>query len=325
MDRKDDYISIVDIRDAERSIRGFVTRSPLVFSPHFSEKSGLNVYLKPEIFQPTRVFKLRGVVNKLRSLTNAERVATASSGNHGLSLAYASKIFHKHAKIFVPEWANPDKIKSITSFGAEVVVGGDSYEAAQSEAKNYCKEQNIEFIHPFEDRYVIAGQGTIGLEIYQDMPEIDTVIVPVGGGGLISGISTALKSLNGNIRIVGVQGENNPTTVNAYYGRSQSGTPRKSIADGLITKTASSVTLDIIRKNVDGMATVSEDEIERSLLSLLVNEHFLVEPSGAASLASLLSKRSILQSSKNVAVVLSGGNVNISYLKGLLQKEVELA
>ena len=321
-DSRGNFVTIEDIEEAAENIGGYVTRSPLIFSPYFSDKTGKEVYLKTEIFQPTRVFKLRGIVNKLQSLRDAEMVVTASSGNHGLSLAYASKIFRKKARIFVPEWANPDKVKAITSFGAEVTVGGDSYEAANAQAVKYSTEVGAEFIHPFEDPYVIAGQGTIGLEIFEDKPEIDTVVVPVGGGGLISGISTALKSLNPGIRVVGVQSENNPTSVNAYYGKEINVEIRKSIADGLITKMASRVTMEIIKRNVDSMVTVKEEEIEKSLIYLLKNDHFLVEPSGAAPLASLLNGSSIDSRSNKVAVILSGGNINIGYLKKLLQMEI---
>ncbi|MFG1446360.1 MAG: threonine/serine dehydratase [Thermoplasmatales archaeon] len=321
-DSRGNFVTVEDIEEAAENIKGYVTRSPLIFSPYFSDKTGREVYLKAEIFQPTRVFKLRGVVNKLQSLRSAERVVTASSGNHGLSLAYASKIFRKKARIFVPEWANPDKVNAITSFGAEVAVGGDSYEAAHAKAVKYSNEVGAEFIHPFEDPYVIAGQGTIGLEIFQDKQEIDTVVVPVGGGGLISGISTALKSLNPGVRVIGVQSENNPTSVNAYYGKEISAEIRKSIADGLITKMASKITMEIIKRNVDRMVAVKEEEIENSLISLLINDHFLVEPSGAAPLASLLNGSSIDSKTKRVAVILSGGNINIGYLKKLLQKEL---
>lgn len=320
VDSRENFVTIGDIKLAAENIRGYVTRSPLIFSPYFSNETGKEVYLKAESFQPTRVFKLRGVVNKLRSLHNAEKVVTASSGNHGLSLAYASKIFGKKARIFVPEWANPDKVKAIATFGAEVVIGGDSYEAANAQAVNYSREEGAEFIHPFEDPYVIAGQGTIGLEIFEDKPDIDTVVVPVGGGGLISGISTALKSLNPDIRVVGVQSENNPTSVDAYYGKEINAEIRKSIADGLITKMASKVTMEMIKRNVHRMVTVKEEEIEKSLLSLLMNDHFLVEPSGAAPLASLINGSSIDSRSNRVAVILSGGNINIGYLRNLLQR-----
>ncbi len=321
MKSRDDFVSIDQIREAAKAINGYVAYCPLAFSPYFSNQTGKNIFFKTENFQPTKVFKLRGAINKVRSLKNAKSVVAASSGNHGLSVAYASRIFGKRAKIFVPEWANPDKIKSIISYGAEVVIGGDSYEAAYSEAIKYSKSENSDFVHPFEDPYVIAGQGTIGLEIYNNMPEIDTVIVPVGGGGLISGISIALKSLSRSVRVIGVQSENNPAMVDAYHGRNTERAIKESIADGMITKMASSTTLGIIKKNVDDMVTVTEDEIEKSLLSLLINEHILVEPSGAASAAFLLHENAVLESSKNVAAVLSGGNINIRYLKGLLQRE----
>ena len=217
MKSRDDFVSIDQIREAAKAISGYVAYCPLAFSPYFSNQTGKNIFFKTENFQPTKVFKLRGAINKVKSLKNAKSVVAASSGNHGLSVAYASRIFGKRAKIFVPEWANPDKVKSIVSYGAEVVIGGDSYEAAYSEAIEYSKSENSEFVHPFEDPYVIAGQGTIGLEIYNNMPEIDTVIVPVGGGGLISGISLALKSLSISARVIGVQSENNPAMVDAYH------------------------------------------------------------------------------------------------------------
>lgn len=316
-----EFVTLEDIRDAESRIRRYVTYCPPVYSPFLSNESGKSVYLKMENLQPTKVFKLRGATNKISRLNNVEKIVTASSGNHGLSVAYASRIFNKKATIFVPEWANPDKIKMITSLGAEVNVGGDSYEAANSAALAHSENEGSVFIHPFEDPLVIAGQGTIGLEISRDLPNVDTVIVPVGGGGLISGISLALKWNVAGVKVVGVQGENNPTMVQSFYGDGPKEVPLKSsIADGLITKTTSDITLGIIKENVDRMVTVSENELRDAVKLLLVNEHTLVEPSGAASTAALLSGKAETEGSENVVVVLSGGNISIELLKELLRE-----
>src|SRR5579884_2060008 len=295
-------ISLVDIFCARKRIRDISSHTPLVYSPQLSKHINAEVFLKLENFQPIKVFKIRGAANKLSKLPVNSHVVTASSGNHGFAVSYVSKLLNHRATVCVPENANPDKINNIRMFEAEMVTVGTSYEDA------------------YEDPDVIAGQGTIGLEILEDLPDVDDVIVPVGGGGLISGISSAIKSIKKQTRIIGVQTSNAPTMAHAFRtGELCPPTITKTIADGLVTRRASPITLKIIKRNVDEMMIVEDEQIEKSILLLINNDHVLVEPSGAVPVAAILDNAKFFKGRK-VVLVLSGGNISIQYLKDLLSR-----
>jgi threonine dehydratase len=313
-------ISLVDIFCARKRIRDISSHTPLVYSPQLSKHINAEVFLKLENFQPIKVFKIRGAANKLSKLPVNSHVVTASSGNHGFAVSYVSKLLNHRATVCVPENANPDKINNIRMFEAEMVTVGTSYEDAYAEARRIERETSAIFVHAYEDPDVIAGQGTIGLEILEDLPDVDDVIVPVGGGGLISGISSAIKSIKMQTRIIGVQTSNAPTMAHAFRtGELCPPTIAKTIADGLVTRRASPITLKIIKRNVDEMMIVEDEQIEKSILLLINNDHVLVEPSGAVPVAAILDNAKFFKGRK-VVLVLSGGNISIQYLKDLLSR-----
>lgn len=269
------------------------------------------------------VFKIRGAVNKICSLSPAELergLVTASSGNHGLAVAYAAKIYGAKAVVVVPENAVKEKVEAIESYGADIVKYGKDYDEAYSKALEIQKEAGTTFVHPFEDPFVVAGQGTVGLELLEDVPDLNAIIVPVGGGGLISGISIAAKTLNPKLRIVGVQSEGAPAVYRSWRaGKIVEVDSVNTVADGLAARKPLNLTFGIIKRYVDTVLLVSEEEIGEAVLALLHNAHILAEPSGAASLAALLFKYHPKPEEK-VAVIISGANISIDYLASLLKQ-----
>ncbi len=316
-------MSFQKILEASKKIRNFVTRTPTYHSVVFSQRTGAEVYLKLECFQPVGVFKIRGAVNKIRSLSQSELkrgLVTSSSGNHGLSVAYAAKIYGAKAVVVVPENAVKEKVEAIESYGAEVVKYGKDYDEAYSKALEIQKETGTTFVHPFSDPFVIAGQGTVGLEVLEDVPDLNTIIVPVGGGGLISGISIAAKTLNPNIRIIGVQPEGSPAVYLSWKaGKIVEVDSVNTVADGLAARKPLDLTFRIVREYVDDILLITEQEIGKAVLALLHEAHILAEPSGAASSAALLFKYHPKLKEK-VAVIVSGANISMDYLASLLKQ-----
>ena len=320
---KEDVVGFQAILEASRKIRTFVARTPTYRSVAFSQRTDAEVYLKLECFQPVGVFKIRGAVNRICSLSESELkkgLVTASSGNHGLAVAYAANIYGAKAIVVVPENAVKEKIKAIESYGAEVVKHGKDYDEAYSMALKIQKEAGTTFVHPFDDPFVIAGQGTVGLELLEDVPDLNTIIVPIGGGDLISGISIAAKTLNPNTRIVGVQ----PEGAQAIYlswkaGKIVEVDSVNTVADGLAARKPLDLSFRIIKRYVDDILLVTEREIGQAVLALLHEAHILAEPSGAASVAALLFKYRPKPEEK-VAVIVSGANVSTDYLASLLRQ-----
>jgi threonine dehydratase len=320
---KEEVVSFRSILEARRKIRNFVTKTPTYLSNVFSKRTGAEVYLKLECFQPVGVFKIRGAVNKICGLSPAELergLVTASSGNHGLAVAYAAKIYGAKAVVVVPENAVKEKVEAIESYGADIVKYGKDYDEAHSKALEIQKEAEATFVHPFEDPFIVAGQGTVGLELLEDIPDLNAIIVPVGGGGLISGISIAAKTLNPKLRIVGVQSEGAPAVYRSWRaGKIVEVDSVNTVADGLAARKPLDLTFGIIKRYVDTVLLVSEEEIGKAVLALLHNAHILAEPSGAASLAALLFKYHPKPEEK-VAVIISGANISIDYLASLLKQ-----
>jgi threonine dehydratase len=313
-------ITIDDVYEAQSRIKGIAARTPLQSSLSYSMKTNAEVSLKLECYQPIRVFKIRGAANKIKSLRNVTSLVAASGGNHGLAVSYIANKLGLGATVCVPSTANPDKMADIRKYGAELVNVGTSYEDAYAEAIKIRDRSGATLVHPFEDPLVVAGQGTIGLEMLEDLPDIETVLAPVGGGGLISGTALALKSLKSKIRVIGVQASNAPAMARAFKaGRPVPTSTKPTIADGLATKLASQVTLQVIQKYVDDIVLVEERMMKEAVISLLRNEHILSEPSGAAALAALLHVYHGSPGEK-IAVVISGGNISVDYLSSLLAK-----
>jgi threonine dehydratase len=320
---KGEVVSFRSILEARRKIRNLVTKTPTYLSNVFSQRTGAEVYLKLECFQPVGVFKIRGAVNKICSLSPSELergLVTASSGNHGLAVAYAAKIYGAKAVVVVPENAVKEKVEAIESYGAEIVKYGKDYDEAYSKALEIQKEAGTTFVHPFDDPFVIAGQGTVGLELLEDVPDLNAIIVPIGGGGLISGVSIATKTLNPQLRIVGVQSEGAPAVYRSWRaGKIVEVDSVNTVADGLAARKPLELTFGIIKRYVDAILLVSEEEIGEAVLALLHKAHILAEPSGAASLAALLFKYHPKPKEK-VAAIVSGANISIDYLASLLKQ-----
>jgi threonine dehydratase len=308
-----------DIYAAQRAIKGVACRTPLLHSRYISRETQSNVYLKLENFQPIRVFKIRGATNKIKNCPPGKTVVTASSGNHGFAVAYVCNLLRRSAIVYVPETANPDKVSAIKDCGAELRQVGRSYEEAYEEAVRFCSTSDAVMVHPYDDPMIMAGQGTVGLEILEDHPEVDTVVVPIGGGGLIGGTAFALKNLKESTRIVGVQSENAPSMSEAFrLGRPVRVDLKPTLADGMAVGLATDTMLQIVRKCVDEIVLVSDSDLENAILTLLKADHILAEPSGAASVAAILKGAG--GKSREMVAVVSGGNISIRYLSKLLQR-----
>lgn len=305
-----------EIELAADTVEGVACRTPLVESPPLSRITGHEVYLKLECCQPTKAFKIRGAFNKVSHLKEGKVVA-ASSGNHGIAVAYSARLLDKTCTIVVPEGAVKEKVKAIAGFGAEVVRAGRLSQEREAKAMKISHDTGAAFVHPFDDPRVISGQGTCGLEIQEQLEDIDSVLVPVGGGGLISGVSIALKAKS-RAKVFGVEPKNAPKLTSALRAREPvtvSTTP--SIADGLLPSALGVLPYEAVSRYVDGAFTVSEDEIFKATSTMINEAGFVAEPSGAASLAPLLSHSTEALGSR-VVVIVSGGNISREILARVL-------
>jgi len=307
-----------EIEAAAQRISGVASRTPLIESPALSRRFGRRVYLKLECFQPIRVFKIRGAYNKISQLS-AKKIVAASSGNHGIAVAYCSRLLGKQCTVVVPETAVKEKVDVIEEYGAGVVRFGKYHSDREAKAREIAGETSVTFVPPFNDPEIISGQGTCGLEITQQLEDFDSVIVPVGGGGLVSGISIAIKSLKPSARVFGVEPTGAPKMqASLSAGKIVMINEPKSIADGLIPASVGDLTLEACQKNVDGMFSVSDDEILSAMKLLIEEAHIFPEPSGSAPLAVLSKPENRSRLGDRVVLVVSGGNVSLSLLNRLL-------
>ncbi len=316
------------IREAREVLRGVVHRTPLSSSMTFSQMTGGEVYLKLENLQKTGAFKLRGAYYALwKRLQEAplSLCVTASSGNHGQGVAYAASVLGVKSKVVMPVHTPVYKVQAVKGYGAEVVLHGETYDDAYAKAKEIAEREGAFFVHPFDDERVIAGQGTIGLEIAEDLPVVDIVVVPVGGGGLISGIAVALKAVCGkHVKVIGVQPKGAPALYESYRKGSLVTVERpQTIADGVIVKRPGRLTFKLIQEFVDDMVVVDDREIARAMFLLLERAKLVAEPAGALSVAALLSGAVNVKGKKVVAVV-SGGNVDMSLLSRIIERSLYL-
>lgn len=317
-------ISLADIRNAAAAVRGRVIRTPLVYSPTFSRLTGCEVYLKLENLQETGSFKIRGATYKLlEGLDPANRengVVAASAGNHAQGVALAATRAGVRSTILMPEWASISKQEATRGYGGEVILEGKSVADAITVAREMAKSGKT-FIHPYDDPMIIAGQGTIALEILEDQPDTDVVIVPVGGGGLISGIACGVKELRPGIRVVGVQAETCPSALQAIQsGERIPVEAARSIADGITVKQIGEIPFEIIRSRVDEIVLVSEDRIAEAVLMLLESKKTLAEGAGAVSAAAVLSGAVALPRGGKAVLVISGGNMDSPILDRVIRK-----
>jgi len=306
-----------EIEAAAERIAGVASRTPLVQSPALSRLTGHEVYLKLECFQPIRVFKIRGAYNKI-SLLSQSSVVAASSGNHGIAVAYSSRLLSKKCTVVVPETAVKEKVDTIAEYGAQVVKAGRYSNEREAKARSIADATGAAFVHPFNDPDVIAGQGTCGLEIAHQLDDIDAVLVPVGGGGLISGISIALKAMRPRTRVYGVEPQGAPKLTEALKVKGVVTVPSPaSIADGLIPSALGNITYEVCSRNVDGSFLVSEEDILSATKTMIREARIFAEPSGATPLAPLLSSSSRAIGNR-VVLVVSGGNISHELLVKML-------
>lgn len=316
-------VSFREVQAARERIRGFIYCSPAPCSPALSQMTGQQVYLKLDNLQRTGAFKERGALNKILTLTQEEKkrgVIAASAGNHAQAVAFHATQRGIRARIVMPLMTPLVKVSSTTGFGAEVVLHGSNYDEAYAEAVRLAQAEGITFLHPFDDPEVIAGQGTIGLELLEQVPDLEAVVVPIGGGGLISGVACAIKESNPRIRVVGVQTERLPSMLRATEAGKPVTVPAEAtIADGIAVRRAGEVTLPLVQRYVDEIVTVDEEEIAKAILVLLEREKTLAEGAGAVALASLLQKKTSLNGHRT-AVLVCGGNIDVSLLAKIIER-----
>jgi threonine dehydratase len=316
-------VTLDDIRAAEARLKGLIAATPCPYSETLSVLTGSRVFVKLENLQLTGSFKERGAANVLLGLTDPELrrgVVAASAGNHGLAVAFHAARLGISSVIVMPEWAPLTKVTAARRHGAEVVLHGDNYDAAYARAREIEAGRGLVFIHPFDDPRVIAGQGTIGLEICQQVPDLEAVLVPVGGGGLIGGVAVALKSLKPAARVFGVQSEEMPGMRAALEAGEPVTVPAAAtIADGIAVRRVGLHTLGLARRFVDGVVTVSEEEIANAILLLLEIEKTVAEGAGAVALAALVNKRVALEG-KTCVLVLGGGNIDVNLVARIIER-----
>ena len=317
-------LTLTDILAARERIAGSIYLSPCTHSEMLTRITGQDLFLKLENLQMTGSFKERGALNKIATLTpeqGARGVVAASAGNHAQGVAYHATQRGIRAVIVMPLTTPLVKVTATRGFGAEVVLHGANYDEACVEATRLCEAEGMTFIHPFDDPLVMAGQGTIGLEMLEQIEGLQAVVVPIGGGGLIGGIACAVKESKPSVRVIGVQTsrlpsmqravrEHHPTTLD----------PATTIADGIAVRRAGEVTFPVVDKYVDEIVTVDEDEIASSILTLLEREKTLAEGAGATALAAVLQQRTTLPKGMRTAVLVSGGNIDVTLLSRIIER-----
>jgi len=311
-----------EIESARNKIRRAILRTPMIYSDTFSRLTGKEVFLKLENLQKTGSFKIRGAYYKLSQFTPSMKsrgVVAASAGNHAQGVALASSILGIHSTLVMPEGVSLAKQLATQAYGGEIVLFGQNTEEALHYAKRLTEGGKF-FIHPFDDEQVIAGQGTMGLEILEEVPGVEAIIVPMGGGGLVSGIATIVKKRKPNVKVIGVQSSQVPS---AYYSlkrkRIVEVKAKPTLADGIAVQRVGEITFPLIQKGVDEIVTVEEDEIASAILMLMERKRIVAEGAGATPLAALLSKR-LKTRLKKIVLVISGGNIDFHLLDRIIEK-----
>ncbi len=317
-------VSLSDIQEVRQILQNIIVRTPTLADGRLSREIGANIYLKAECLQAGGSFKIRGAYNKISQLTDDEKkrgVVAASAGNHAQGVALAAQLYGIKATIVLPEYAPLTKINATKNYGAKVVLKGASFDEAMNYSYELAETQGLTHIHAFNDEKIIAGQGTIGVEIAEDVPQTSVIVVPIGGGGLISGIAIAAKELLPGVRIVGVQAENcSPVKESLEAGEVVQVSALETIADGIAVKTPGDITFPLIQKYVDEVVEVSEDEIARAIFACVQNNRLVVEGAGAAGLAALLAGKIKLSADDEATVVLCGGNIDANLLARILEQ-----
>lgn len=320
-------LTLQDILTANEKIKNLLKRTPVVECPTLKDLTGNTIFFKLENLQKTGSFKIRGALNKIANLSDEEKkagVIASSAGNHAQGVALGAAAKGIKATIVMPATAPLAKIAATRSYGAEVILEGTVYDDAYKKACEIQKQTGATFLHPFDDKYVIAGQGTIGLEILEDIPDIDIVLVPIGGGGIIAGIAKAIKSLKPNTKIIGIESANAASMNEALLKKEVYEISSKpTIADGIAVRKVGTETFKIAKEYVDEIITVTEDEIAKAILFLMEKSKVVAEGAGATPLAAILSNK-IKEKDKKICAVISGGNIDINLIERVLNKALLL-
>ncbi|MDC0199582.1 threonine ammonia-lyase [Candidatus Nitrosopelagicus sp.] len=313
------YDDVVKARQTQNEV---IRKTNLEFSETFSKICGANVYLKNEYEQKTGSFKIRGAYYKIKSLTDDEKskgVVAASAGNHSQGVAFASHIENIPCTIVMPKTASPAKVSATKGYGAKVVLEGTTYDESWAHAQKISADTNATIIHAFDDPYVIAGQGVIGLEIMEQLPNVDEIYVPIGGGGLVAGIITAVKEKNPNVKIIGVESSAYPAMKQSLENNSlETVIGNTTIADGISVKTPGKLTFEIVQEKIDKIVTVDDGDIINAMFLLMERSKAVVEPAGAVALAYILKHKP--ESGKIVVPILCGGNIDMYLLGQIVSK-----
>lgn len=315
-----DTITLEKFEDATEIVKNVILKTNLIYSDYLSEQTGNKIYLKPENMQLTGAYKIRGAYYKISTLSEEERakgLITASAGNHAQGVAYAAKLYGVPATIVMPTTTPLMKVNRTKSYGANVVLHGDVYDEACAKAYEIAEEKGLTFIHPFDDIDVATGQGTIAMEIFKELPTVDYILVPIGGGGLATGVSTLAKLLNPNIKVIGVEPKNASCMKSSIEaGKVVTLDSASTIADGTAVKTPGSKIFPYIQKNIDGIITIEDEELIVAFLDMVENHKMVVENSGLLTVAAL---RHLDFKGKKVVSILSGGNMDIITMSSILQ------
>src|SRR5678815_5310293 len=317
-------VKLADIEGAREILQGVINPTPIIFDEKLSAELKANIYLKAECLQRSGSFKIRGAYNTISRLSDEEKsrgVVTGSAGNHAQAVALAARLHGIKATIVLPEFAPLTKVMATRGHGAEAILKGSTFDEAVAYSRELAKEHGYTYVHAFDDERVIAGQGTIGIEIAEKLPDVNVIVVPIGGGGIISGIAIAAKTLLKDVRVIGVQAANvaavNPSLA---AGEPVEAQHQPSIADGIAVKRPGNLTLPIIRDFVDEVVEVSEEEIARGIFHCVQNAHLVVEGAGAAGVAALLARKVKLDENETACAVLCGGNIDGNLLNRVIEQ-----
>src|SRR2546426_949996 len=313
-------LKLSDFQEVRARIAQHIKHTPLLTSRQLSERTGFDVRLKAEMFQRVGSYKIRGPLNKFALMPEEQKrrgVVCSSAGNHAQGVALAAKIHGIRAVVCMAQNATPSKIAATKGYGAEVVLHGNIWDEANEKAKELVRTEGLTYVHPFDDEQLIAGQGTLGLEIVQDWPDVDAVVVPIGGGGLISGVSMAVKGHNPKIKVIGVESSDGPAMQESVAAGELKTIDCRTVIDGLRVRRVGETTFSVVQRFVDEIVALPDRDIFDAMLWVMERCKLVVEGAAAAPVAALLHGLVKLPASARVAVVLSGGNVNLSQLRGL--------
>ena len=313
-------LTLRDFEDAHARIAEHIKRTPLLTSRQLSERTGFEARLKAECFQTVGSYKIRGPLNKFAQLSEEEKrrgVVCSSAGNHAQGVALAARIHGIRAVVCMATNATPAKIAATKAYGGEVVLHGQIWDEANEKAKELVRDEGLTYVHPFDDAQLIAGQGTLGLEIIQDWPDVDAVIVPIGGGGLIAGVAMAVKSHNPNVRVIGVESSDGPAMKASVEAGSLQTIDCRTVIDGLRVRRAGELNFSVVQRFVDDIVALPDSQIFDAMLWVMERCKLVIEGAAAAPVAALMNGLIPLPPGSRVAAVLSGGNVNLDQLRTL--------